>query len=163
MASHLSRAAPRQALCIIEVEVVVVHVNCLVAVKLKLPVDLLPVKSQGFLLGHTDEYDAVPRAPLAPEFIGDFVFVLLMPELIYGNVFPLGQFLHGRPKTFRDLSQNHGRRHGLVQLLSHEHHQPQSSGQFADITVEVETVQALNLQRDVPVKEFRNGRHPRIL
>src|SRR4051794_13118747 len=32
-----------------------------------------------------------------------------------------------------------------------------------DVAVEVETIQALHFQRDVPIKQFRDGRHSRIL
>ena len=36
-------------------------------------------------------------------------------------------------------------------------------GQLADIAIEVETIQALHFQCDVPVQEFRDSRHSRIL
>src|ERR1022692_2204205 len=53
--------------------------------------------------------------------------------------------------------QHHWRWNRLAQLVAHEHRQLGSGGQPADIAVEVETVEALHFQRDVPIKEFRDG------
>src|ERR1039457_2698981 len=53
--------------------------------------------------------------------------------------------------------QHHWRWNRLAQLVAHEHRQLGSGCQPADIAVEVETVEALHFQRDVPIKEFRDG------
>src|ERR1017187_5358078 len=59
--------------------------------------------------------------------------------------------------------QHHWRWNRLAQLVAHEHRQLGSGCQPAVIAVEVETVEALHFQRDVPIKEFRDGCHSRIL
>ena len=41
--------------------------------------------------------------------------------------------------------------------------QPRPGCQLADVAVQVQTVEALHFQRDVPVQQFRDGRHPEIL
>ena len=68
---------------VINVEVVMVDVDRLVAVELKLPVDFLPVESQRPLLGHPDEDNSVLNLPLAPK-IGGYVVTLFVPELVKG-------------------------------------------------------------------------------
>src|ERR1039457_4910127 len=72
-------------------------------------------------------------------------------------VFPSRQRLHGLAESLRHLSQHHWRWNRLAQLVAHEHRQLGSGCQPADIAVEVETVEALHFQRDVPIKEFRDG------
>lgn len=41
---------------------------------------------------------------------------------------------------------------GFEELAAREHHQPSPSCQHANVTDEVETIQALDFQRDVPVQ-----------
>ena len=67
---------------VVDIEIVVVDVDGLVAVELKLPVYLLPVERLRLLLGHSDEYDAVADLPLAAELIGDVVLPFLVIELV---------------------------------------------------------------------------------
>src|ERR1017187_3945430 len=61
-----------------------------------------------------------------------------------------------RPRTTGDGT-------GIPNLEAHEHRQPRSCCQLADVAIEIKTVEALHFQRDVPVKQFRNGGHHQIL
>ena len=70
------------------------------------------------------------------------------------------QRLHRLPKLFRYLSQHHRRRNRLVQLLPHEKYQPGPRRQFADVPIQIQSVETLYFQGYVSVEEFRDGCHP---
>ena len=140
-----------------------VDVDRLVPFELEPSVHLFPVERLGLLLGYPDEYDAIPHGPLLAEVVGDIVLPFFMVELVNRYAFPFRQHFDGLAESLRHLSQHHRGRNRFPQLVPHEHRQPQSGCEPADIAIEVETVEALHLQRDVPVKEFRNGCHPQIL
>src|ERR1017187_6488828 len=103
---------------------------------------------------------ATARVPEHGRYV---VFPFFVFELVNRYVFPFRQRLHGLAESLRHLSQHHWRWNRLAQLVAHEHRQLGSGCQPADIAVEVETVEALHFQRDVPIKEFRDGCHSRIL
>ena len=98
----------RAELFVVDIEIVVVHVNRLVTVELELSVDFPAVESLRFLLRHSDEHDPIPHRALAAEFVGNVVFSLLMPELVNRNGILLRQCLYCFTELFRDLPQDHG-------------------------------------------------------
>src|ERR1035438_6646790 len=106
-ASRLSRMQnfdeQRAEARVINVEVVMVDVDRLVAVELKLPVDFLPVESQRPLLGHPDEDNSVLNLPLAPK-IGGYVVTLFVPELVKGYALQLDKHAHGNVKELRQFA-----------------------------------------------------------
>jgi len=114
-------------------------------------------------LGHPDEYDAIPHRPLLPEVVGDIVFPFLVVELVNRYAFLFREHFDRLPESLRYLSQHHWGRNRLPQLVTHEHRQPQPSCELAYVAVEVQAVKALHFQRDVPIKEFWNRGHSRIL
>jgi len=142
----------RPEVLVIDVEVVVIDVDRFVAIELELSVDLLPVERLRLLLRHTDEDNSVSHLPLPSEVVGNVILSLFMPELIDWHLFAIGLRFDRLAEFLRNLSKNHRRRHRFPQLAAHEHHQPQSCRQLADVAVEVETIQALNFQCDVPIQ-----------
>ena len=74
---------------ILNVEVVVVHLDGFVARELELPIALLALKGLCFLLCYTDENEAVANATLLPNLVGDFALAFFVVELIHGDVLPL--------------------------------------------------------------------------
>src|SRR5215467_8574836 len=84
IAAHLQKQRPE--IRIVNVEVVVVHVDGLVARALKLSVDFPALKCLRLLLGHSHEYDPVANAPSLPHPVCDFVLSLLLVELIERNL-----------------------------------------------------------------------------
>src|ERR1022692_4560324 len=153
----------RTEIFVIDVEVVMVDVDRLVPFELEPSVHLFPIERLGLLLGYPDKDNCIPHWPLLAEVVGDVVFPFFVFELVNRYVFPVRQRLHGLAESLRHLSQHHWRWNRLAQLVAHEHRQLGSGCQPADIAVEVETVEALHFQRDVPIKEFRDGCHSRIL
>src|ERR1035437_2804620 len=137
---------------IINVEIVVVDVDRLVAVELKLPVDFLPVESLRLLLGHPDEDNSVPHLPLPSEIVGDVVLPFFVLELVDGYPFSLRLRLHRLAESLRYLSQHYRRRNRFLQLASHEAHQAPFSCQLADIAGQIETIEAPHFQCYVPVQ-----------
>ena len=150
----------RAELLVIDVEVVVINIDRLVAVELEPPVDLLAVEGLRFLLRHPNENDGVSHVAAAPEAVGNLVFPLLVPELIHRNALLFGQCLHSLTKLLRDLPQYNGRRNRLPQLIPHEEDQARPGRQLADVTVQVQTVETLHFESDMAVEQFRDGRHP---
>jgi hypothetical protein len=136
---------------IVDVEIVVVDVDGLVPVELELPVHLLPVERLGLLLRDPDEDDLIPHWPLPSNLIGDVVLLLFVVELVNRNVVSLGLCFHRLTEAFRHLPENRRRRNRFPQLASHEPRQSPSCRQFADVAVQVESIQALHFQCDVPV------------
>src|ERR1041385_2999128 len=159
VAAHLHEQRPK--VFVVDVEVVVVDVNRLVAVKLELSVHLLAAEGLGFLLCYADEHHAFSRASLATNPVGDVVLLLLMRESMDRDLLPLRHLLDCIPKLFGDLAQHHRRWDWLAPLLAHEGHQTSRSRQTTDISVQVEAVQTLHLQGDVTVQKLRNARHAR--
>ncbi len=99
----------RSEVLVVDVEVIVIDVDRLVAVELELPVDLFPVESVRLLLGHSDEDHSVPCSSLTPELVAGLVLVFLVLELMEGDLLPLGQGLYRRTEFLGDLTQ-HDRR-----------------------------------------------------
>ena len=147
----------RTEVFVIDVEVVMVDIDRLVPFELEPSVHLFPIERLGLLLGYPDKDNCIPHWPLLAEVVGDVVFPFFVFELVNRYVFPFRQRLHGLAESLRHLSQHHWRWNRLAQLVAHEHRQLGSGCQPADIAVEVETVEALHFQRDVPIKEFRDG------
>lgn len=143
-----------------DVEVVVMDLDRMVAVELELPVDLLAVEGLRFLLRHPHEYAAVSHVAAAPETVGNIVFPLFVPEMLSRNAFLFGQCSHSFAKLLRDLPQYHGRRNRLPQLTPPAQDQARPGRQLADVAVQLQTVQTLHLQSDMAVEQFWNGRHP---
>ena len=129
-----------------------VHVDRFVAIERELAADLPAIKCLGFLLRYPDEDDRIPHRTLAAEFIGQVVFLLFMPELVNRNPVPFCQFLHRLAEILRDLPQHHRGGDRLVQLISHEEHQPWPGCQFAYITVQIQPVQTLHFQGYVSIE-----------
>ena len=150
----------RAELFVIDVEIVVIDVDRLVAVELELPVDLVAVEGLRFLLRYPNENDGVSHVAAAPEAVGNIVLPLFVPELIHRNAFLFGQRLHSFAKLLRDLPQNNGRGNRLPQLIPHEEDQARPGRQLADVTVQVQTVETLHFESHMAVEQFRDGRHP---
>ena len=129
-----------------------VDVDRLITVELKLPVHLLPVERLGLFLRHPDEDNAVAHLPLPAEVVGDVVLPLFVLELVNRYVLSLRLRLHRFTESLRYPSEHHRRWNRHPQLEAHEHRQPRSCCQFADVAVEVKTVEALDFQRDVSVQ-----------
>lgn len=88
----------RSELGIVKVEVVVVHVNRLVARELELPVDLLALKCLRLFLCDSNEDDAVAHPALLPNSVGDVILALPVIELVDRDLLPLRQRLYRIPK-----------------------------------------------------------------
>ena len=146
---------------VINVEIVVIHVDALVARELEPPVDFLALESLCFLLRHADEDDSIAYAALLPNSVGELVLALFVVELVDGDLLPLRHCLHRLAELFGYLPQYHRRRDRLAQLLSHEGHQPARRRQWPDVTIQVQPVQTLHFQRDVSLQQFRYARHAR--
>src|SRR5580700_3232871 len=99
IAAHFQKQ--RSEVLVVDVEVVVVDVNCFVAVELELSVDPGAVERFRLLLSHTNEDDLVPHAVLPAEAVGDIVLPLLVIELINRNLLPLRLNLHGFAELLR--------------------------------------------------------------
>ena len=84
----------RSEVGVVDVEIVVVDVDGLVAAELKLSVYFLPIERLRLLLGHSDAYDAVADLALAAELIGDVVLPFLVIELVKRYGIALGQGLY---------------------------------------------------------------------
>ena len=132
-----------------------VALDRLVAMECELPVSLLPVERLGLLLCYPDEDHPLPYLPLPAELVGDVILPLFVWELVNRDFLPLPLSLHGLPEALRNLAQDHRGRNRLLQLAAPEPHQPATGCQLTDIPVEVETIQALHFQCDVPVQKFR--------
>src|SRR5262249_52879756 len=72
--AHLDKQ--RAEVGIINIKVVVVHVDRLVARELKLPADLLALEGLRFLLRHTDEDNPIFYPALLPDLVGYVVLPL---------------------------------------------------------------------------------------
>ena len=159
VAAHLQEQRPE--VLVIDVEIVVVHVDGLVARELEPPVDLLALERLRLLLCDPDEHDPVTDAALPPNPIGDIVLPLLVVELVNRNPFPLRHRLHGIAELLGHLPQHHRRRDRLAQLLAHERDQPARRRQRPDVPIQVQPVQTFHFQRDVSTQQFRDVRHAR--
>ena len=142
----------RTEVFIVDIEVIVVYVDRFVTVKLELSVDLPAVEGLRFLLRHPDEDDRIPPLALAAELVGNVVFSLFVLEPIHRNPFLFRQCFDCLAKLLRDLPQHYRRGNGLAQLFPQEEHQAGSGCQLADVTVQIEPVETLHFQRDVPVE-----------
>jgi hypothetical protein len=80
----------RAELLVINVEIVVIDLDRLVAIELKPPVDFLAMEGLRFLLRHPNEHNAVAYVAVPPEAVGDIVFPLFVPELVHRDVFSFG-------------------------------------------------------------------------
>ena len=149
IAAHFQKQRPE--VHVVDVEVVMVDVNRLVAVELKLSVDLCAVERFRLLLRHTNEDDLVPHPAPPPKVVGDIVLAFLVIELINRNLLPLRLSLHRFAELLRHLAQHHRRRNRFSQLHSHERHQATRCRQSAHVSIQVQPVQALNFQGDVSV------------
>jgi GxxExxY protein len=124
---------------IVNVEIVVIDVDRLVAREPELPVDLLALESLRLLLRHAHEY--------YPSRISRFRRKSLA-------MFALCHGLHGLAELLRYLPQHDRRMNRLAQLFSHEGDRPTRGRQGADVTVQVQPVQAFHLpvsQQAIPV------------
>jgi hypothetical protein len=158
VAAHLDEQ--RAEILVVDVEVGVVHVDRLVPRELELPAHLLPAESSRLLLCHPDEDDLVPHTPLPPQLIGGIIFAFRVFEQIDRDLFPLGHCVYSFPKLPGHLAQHYRRRDRLAQLFSQERHQAARGRQFADVSVQVQPVQAFHFQRHVPIQQFWDARHP---
>lgn len=91
---------------IVDVEVVMVHVNGFVTVEVELPVDLVPGESLGLLLRHANEHDGIPHRALLTEPVGNIVLSFLMPELVNRDLLLFRQCFYGLSGPFRYLPQH---------------------------------------------------------
>src|SRR5882724_3851587 len=80
-----------------------VDIDRLVAIELKLAVDLRAAERFRLLLRHPDENDLIPHAPLPAEVVGDIVFSLFVLKLINRNLIPFRLRLHRFAKLLRHL------------------------------------------------------------
>jgi hypothetical protein len=62
---------------------------------------LLAAESLRFVLGHTNEDDPIPDAPLPPDLVGGIVFPLLVVKLVDRNLLPPRFGLDGLPELLR--------------------------------------------------------------
>jgi hypothetical protein len=141
----------RPEVCIVDIEVVVVHVDSFVACELESSIHLLALESLRFLLRHTDEDDPVADVALAPTRIGHIVLALFVVELVNRDPISLRHRFDRIAELFRDLAQ----------LLTHEGHQPTRCCQRSDVAVQLQPVQAFHFQRHVSFQQFRDVRHIR--
>jgi hypothetical protein len=93
-----------------------------------------------------------PQWPLLAEVVGDIVLPFLVVELVNRYAFPFRQHFDCLAESLRHLSQHHRGWNRFPQLVSHERRQSESGCEFADIAVQVEAVEALRLQLNVPVR-----------
>src|SRR5262249_38722921 len=143
--AHLDKQ--RAEVGILNIKVVVVYVDRLVARELKLPVDLLALEGLRFLLRHTDENDPILYAALLPDLVGYLVLTFLVIELVRRNLMLFGHCLHRLAELLRYLAPHHWRWDWFPQLLPHECHQPARRCQWPDVPVQVQPVQTLHFQR----------------
>src|ERR1700728_308550 len=148
---------------IVNIEIVGIDVDRLVACKPELPVDLLALESLRLLLRHTHEHPSVADLTFPAEIVGNIILSFLVVELVEGNVFAFSHGLHGLAELLRYLPQHDRRRNRLAQLFPHEGDQPTRSRQRADVAVPVQPVQAFHFQGHVSVPQFRDARHAPIL
>jgi hypothetical protein len=136
----------RTKVFVIDIEVVVIDVNRFVPLEFKPPlVVLLPAKRVRFLLRDSNEHDAVPCASLPPEIVANLILVLVALELMHRNLFLCRESLYGPSELLRNLAQNHWRRDWLLQLLPHENAQLRPRRQLANVAIQIQPVQALDL------------------
>src|ERR1041384_5913155 len=86
VAAHFEKQ--RAEVRIIDVEVVMIDVNRLVASEQELPVDLPALESLDLLLRQSHEYHPIADLPFPPEIVGDIILTFLVVELVEGNAFP---------------------------------------------------------------------------
>src|SRR5215813_52424 len=104
IAAHLDKQWPE--VLIVYIEVVMVHVDRLVACELEASLHFSALKRLRLFLRHAGEYNAIPYSPLLPELIGNIVLSLFVAELADRDLLSLGQRLHCSAKPLTDLSQH---------------------------------------------------------
>src|SRR3954454_20454716 len=137
---------------VINVEVIMVDVDGLIAIELKLTVHLRSVERFRLLLCNSDEDNLVAYFPLSTEIVGDIVLPLFVLKLINRNLMPFRLCPYRSAELLRHLTQHHRRWNRLAQLRTHERHQPARRRQRPDVPVQVKPIQTLHLQSDVSVQ-----------
>ena len=99
----------RAEIGIINIEVVVVDVDGLVARVLEPAIDFLALECLCLLLRHAYEHDPIANPALLPDAVGDVIFPLFMIELIEGNLLLFRHHLYRIAELLGDLPQHHRR------------------------------------------------------
>jgi len=110
----------RPEVLVVDVKVVVIDVDGLVAIVLKGTPLFAARKSLRLLLSHANEHHLVAHAPLTTQPLRYFVLTLAVLEMNQRNRLLRGLPLHRLHPTLGDLVQDHGRRNRLAQMTGQE-------------------------------------------
>ena len=154
---------------ILQVEVVVVDGDRLAGCEVKRrpavrTTDLPRREAACLFLCHPNEDNAILDSPLLAELVGDVILASAVTtpaglEFDDRDRVGLGEGSDGFDPALRDRTQDRGRRDGLPAVLGHEVNQSAGSHELRLVAVEVEAIDALDLQRYVTAKQLLDVGH----
>ena len=123
--------------------------------------DLLALESLLLFLGDAHEDHLVATRVLLAQIIGDGVLAILLLEIHTGNILVADKCLYGFDKIGRDPTQESRGGNLVAEMPGQEVRQLTFGLQRRNVAVEIQAIEALNIEQNVFLEDFSNCWHNR--